>query len=258
VAVKEVLVLMEERKYRGPIIMMILFRFILTLVFIGFLLDNFFSRGVALVAFIAAVILYLLFPKKLNAQYHRIENHFLKNLNARDIIRNKRRRSDLTPWEGHLTTFDIPRESNIAGKMLKELKLREQMGVNIAFIKRGDITINIPNRNERLFPGDEVCVIGTDSQVDQFKDYLEKNEMKLPEKTPETDIVLQQLELVNEGFIGKSIRESQIREMTNGLVVGLERKGKRILNPDSLTILEKEDILWIVGEKKLLANLVRS
>jgi CPA2 family monovalent cation:H+ antiporter-2 len=38
-------------------------------------------------------------------------------------------------------------------------------------------------------------------------------------------------------------------------VVGIERGGKRILNPDSHLILEKEDILWIVGDKKLLANL---
>lgn len=258
VAVNEVLQLMEERKFRGPIIMMILFRFLLTLVYIGLVLDNFFSRGVALIAFICGIILYALFPKKLNAQYHRIENRFLKNLNARDIITNKRRRSDLTPWEGHLTTFDIAPASNIAGKTLQELQLREQMGVNIAFIKRGDITIKIPSRNERLFPGDEVCVIGTDSQVDQFKNYLDQNEKNLPEEAFEAEIVLQQLELVNEDFIGKSIRQSQLREKTNGLVVGIERKGKRTLNPDSAMVLEKEDILWIVGEKKLLGKLVQN
>src|SRR6476620_734212 len=101
--------------------MMILFRFILALIFIGFLLDNFFSRQTALVTFIAAVVLYMIFPKKLNAQYHKIENHFLKNFNARDILKDKKRRSDLTPWDGHMSFFDIAKESNIVGKTLKAL-----------------------------------------------------------------------------------------------------------------------------------------
>lgn len=254
VAANEVLILMQERKYRGPIIMMILFRFILTLFYIGLLLNNFFSPEVAFITFVVSIALYAIFPKQLNAQYHRIENHFLKNLNAREVIKAKRRRSDLTPWEGHLTTFDIAKESNIAGKTLQELQIREQMGVNIAFIKRGEITIKIPNRNERLFPGDEVCVIGTDDQVKEFKGYLDQNEIDAAEKVSEAEIVLQQLELNLEDFIGKSIRDSQIREKTNGLVVGIERRGKRILNPDSQIILEKDDILWIVGDKKLLTK----
>lgn len=257
VAIEQVQQLMEERKYRGPIVMMVLFRFVLALFYIGFLLDNFFSPEVAFIAFCASVLIYSIFPKKLNREYHKIETHFLKNLNAREIIRNKRRRSDLTPWEGHMTIFDIAKESNIAGKTLEELQLREQIGINVAFIRRGEITINIPSRNERLFPGDEICVIGTDSQVNEFKVYLDRNEIDLPENGTQPDIVLRQLELVGHGFIGQSIRQSQIREKTKGLVVGIERKGNRILNPDSHLILEKDDILWIVGDKKLLAKLIR-
>jgi CPA2 family monovalent cation:H+ antiporter-2 len=30
------------------------------------------------------------------------------------------------------------------------------------------------------------------------------------------------------------------------LVVGIERNGKRLLNPESNIVLEKNDILWIV------------
>ena len=258
VAVKEVSQLLEERKYRGPIIMMILFRVILTLFYLGFLLNRFFSPGIAFVALIIAVIIYLVFPKKLNAQYHRIEAHFLKNLNAREIIKAKRSRSDLTPWDGHMTLFDIAIESNIAGKTLKELQLREKMGINIAFIKRGEVMINIPSRNERLFPGDEICVIGTDLQVKEFKKYLDQHELDISPMAAETDIVLQQLELKNETFIGKTIRESQLREKTKGLIVGLERRGNRILNPESHLVLEKDDVLWIVGSKKLLGSLSKN
>lgn len=258
VAVKEVAILREERKYRGPILMMILLRMVLTLIYIGFLLNIFFSVGIAFVALIAAVVVYFAFPKKLNAQYLKIENHFLQNLNAREIKKAKRSRSDLTPWDGHMTTFDIAATSNIVGKPLEELRIREQLGINIAFIKRGEIMINIPNKNERLFPGDEICVIGTDTQVEEFKSYLHQNEIEIPEKVTETDIILKQLELKDEEFIGKNIRESQLREKTNGLIVGIERNGKRILNPESNLILEKNDILWVVGSKKLLATFFKN
>jgi CPA2 family monovalent cation:H+ antiporter-2 len=255
VAVNEVAILMEERKYRGPIIMMILLRVLLTLILLGFLLNSFFSPGIAFIALIIAVVAYILFPKRLNKQYHRIEAHFMSNLNAREITKAKRSRSDLIPWDGHMAFFDVAGSSNIAGKTLEELHIREQLGINIAFIKRGEITINIPSRNERLFPGDEICVIGTDQQVQEFKKYLHQNEIDIPPTSIESNIVLEQLELKNEAYIGKSIRQSQLREKTSGLVVGIERHGKRILNPDSQLILEKDDILWIVGDKKLLANL---
>jgi CPA2 family monovalent cation:H+ antiporter-2 len=258
IAVKQVAILREERKYRGPILMMILLRMILTLIYIGFLLNIFFSPVIAFIVLIAAVVVYFVFPKKLNAQYHKIEDHFLQNLNAREIKKAVRSRSDLTPWDGHMTTFEIAPTSNIAGKTLEELSIRELLGINIAFVKRGEITINIPSRNERLFPGDEICVIGTDTQVAAFKKYLDQHEIDVSPLATESDIVLQQLELINEAFIGKSIRDSELREKTRGLIVGLERGGKRILNPESKLILEKNDILWIVGSKKLLANLSKN
>ena len=256
VAAEEVSILMEERKYRGPIIMMILFRLLLTIFFIGFLLNIFFSPSVALIALIIALFIYFLFRNKLNQQYHKIENHFLTNLNDREITRARRSRSDLSPWDGHMAYFEIAKESNIVGKTLKELQIREQMGINIASIKRGDIMINIPKRSDRLFPSDEICVIGNDMQVNEFKNYLEQHEIEVPTSSKEPEIVLRQIELKNESYIGKTIRESKLREKTHGLVVGIEKRGNRILNPESDIVLEKDDILWIVGDKKLLADLV--
>ena len=256
VAVAEVSILLEERKSRGPMAMLFLFRILIAIVYIGFLLNIFFSPKTALVAFVVAIILYFLFQKRLNHQYHKIENHFLSNLNDREISKAKRSRSDLSPWDGHMAVFDIAADSNIAGETLKKLQLREQLGINIASIKRGEITIHIPDANERIFPGDEVFVIGNDAQVQEFKKYLDQHEIEATPEVREPDIVLRQIELKNHEFIGKSIKESKLREKTKGLVVGIEKRGQRFMNPESNILLEKDDILWIVGDKKLLADLV--
>jgi CPA2 family monovalent cation:H+ antiporter-2 len=51
---------------------------------------------------------------------------------------------------------------------------------------------------------------------------------------------------------GQSIRDSELRERTKGLVVGLERKGERVLNPPSGTVLQRGDVLWMVANKAAL------
>ncbi|WP_396162845.1 cation:proton antiporter [Flavobacterium sp.] len=257
VAVEQVQELMKVRKYQGPIIVLIFFRIALSLFYMGFVLNEFFSPIIAFIALVIGIVLYILFPKKLHAFYNKIECHFIKNFNDREITKQSKRQNVLSPWDGHMADFVIATASNLAGKTLDELKIREQFGINIASIKRGEITINIPIRTERLFPGDEINIIGTDEQVKLFKNYLDKNEIDAPETLVKEDIILQQLELKNRICIGKSIRDSLIREKTHGIIVGIERNGKRILNPESHWILESDDILWIAGDRKKINEFLK-
>ena len=258
VAVEQVQELMQVRKYQGPIIVLVFFRIALSLFYMGFVLNEFFSPAIAIIALVIGIIAYILFPKRLHAFYNKIESHFLRNFNDRELTKEANKRQNvLSPWDGHMADFVIAKESNLAGKTLEELKFREQFGINVAAIKRGEIIINIPIRSERLFPGDEISVIGTDNEVKLFKIYLDKHEIDEPEAFIKEDIILQQLELKNRVCIGKSIRESQIREKTHGIIVGIERNGKRILNPESHLILEADDILWIAGDRKKINEFLK-
>lgn len=252
IAVKETQTLMEERKFRGPIIVMLLARLGLAMVLIGLLLNNFFSAGIAFICFCAIILAYYLLPKKLNWQYQRIEQHFLKNFNAREMSKQKIEKSALMPWDEHLTFFSITAQHALIGQTLNELKLREKLGINIAYIKRGEHIIHLPQRNERLFPGDEICIIGPDDQVQAFGKYLEENTLIVNEQTDQADISMMQLELKESDLIGKTLREAQIRERSKGMVVGIERHGNRHLNPESNWLMEKGDIIFIVGDRKSL------
>jgi CPA2 family monovalent cation:H+ antiporter-2 len=75
-SVKEVEILRQERKYRGPI-MMVLFRIGLATFYIGFLLNIFFSPLVAFFALILAVSVYI-FSQRNYTVNTLIENHFLE------------------------------------------------------------------------------------------------------------------------------------------------------------------------------------
>ena len=256
VAKVEVQELLKNKRHYGPILVLVIIRIVIGLFFIGMMLNNYFSSGVASIAFAVALVVMMLFPKKINRLYIKIESRFVQNYNQRELSIKKINRNNLSPWDGHLANFLIVPESDLVGKPLEEIKIREDIGVNIAYIKRGNLHINIPTKYEKLYPSDEIYVIGTDVQVKEFGDYLKMHEFKVMQED-QSDIVLQQFELEYQKFIGKTIRESELREITKGLVVGVEHNGRRILNPESDLILSKNDVVWVVGDRKIVKSFFR-
>ncbi|MGB3235533.1 MAG: cation:proton antiporter [Ferruginibacter sp.] len=250
----------SQKKYRGPIWIMRGIKIFLAIFFIVFFINRFFSLQVTLFAAIIIFSAFFIFRKKIQAFYDRIENRFILNLNDRELQDQLKeaeqhasiRNIALAPWDAHLVTFDVPPESPVAGKKLDELQWREQLGVNIAKIERGLITKLIPGKDDRIYPGDKLYVICTDWQEKKLnavlrpsKDILKAGDMMQP------DVVLDKFTIEKDSpFLFQSIRYSPIKTQSLGLVVGIERDGKRILNPSSDTIFQENDVIWIVGEKK--------
>ncbi|GAB2551909.1 cation:proton antiporter [Rufibacter soli] len=249
--------LWRHKKYaRGPLVALETGRIMLALLFVGLLLDRVFSIQVALV--IAALLLGIIFPlltQRLRRTYSRIEHRFLSNLNAREQ-ESESPVKKLLPWDAHLAEFKISPESGVVGKSLMELALREKFGINIARIERGSLVLPVPRGDDRLYPADKITVIGTDEQLAEFKPFIEAFSPEHPPLSTQPDISLRQL-VVNARFPFQnlSIRDSGIREKTNGLVVGIERKGKRLLNPDPSTVFTPGDIVWLVGDVRLIKTI---
>ena len=98
---------------------------------------------------------------------------------------------------------------------LSELLWREQYGINIAYIKRGDKFVYTPGRNSRLLPYDQVGVIGSDDQIENFKHVFETTEAIEPVEEEVDDFIVQKI-IVNEKnkLRDTTIRDSKIRERT--------------------------------------------
>ncbi len=205
--------------------------------------------------FAISVIGFFLFSNQLGEVYKWLEGNFVKNLNA-NSPQTKEDHSLLLPWEAHLAAFEISPDAEYVGKSLQKLAIREQYGVTIVLIERGKKRIKAPSRDEALYPYDKVSVVGTDEQLEKFKSFITIS--KVEEKDFKvSDYGLKGCVLsASSPFLGRNIRESGIREVTEGLVVGLERRSQRIINPDTSMVLEEGDILWIVGNKEKLKNLV--
>lgn len=180
--------------------------------------------------------------------YLSLEGIFISNLDDKKRGDHPNR-PQLAPWDASLAEFTLTSDSILVAKTLQECALKEKYGVTVALIERGQKRIIAPSKSEFLFPYDRLFLIGSDEQLAQAQEVIE---VKPTERTLD-DLEVYGLESFavapHSIFRGKSIRDCGIREQVNGLIVGIERNGKRVLNPDSSTILYPEDLLWIVGER---------
>jgi monovalent cation:H+ antiporter-2, CPA2 family len=244
--------------YRGPLIFLVVSRILLAVFFIGLLFYRLFSPWIALTGVIVSCIFLVLLSKKIKSFYRKIEMRFFDNFNEREMETTGIKKEVLTPWDTHITTFELNALSPYIGKTLFESKIREEFGVNIAVIKRGDFMINIPGRLDRLFPNDKLSVIGTDEQLEKFRIHLESAVKESSAEVTKQQVSLHHFKITkNSALIKRSIRGSGIRERAKGLIVGIERNGKHLLNPKSDFIFEENDNVWIVGNEKRIQVLVK-
>ncbi len=242
---------------RGPLLVLLSSRVLLAVLFIGFLFDRLFSPWIALAGVVVSVLILAILSKKIKAFYGKIEMRFLINYNEResempDTI------GMLSPWDSHITTFELNPKSPYIGKTLFESKIREEFGVNIAVIERGDSVINVPSRAEYLYPNDKLFVIGTDEQLEKFSSHLNSTAAESKKEANKQMVSLHHFTLgPNCPLVNISIRESKLRERSKGLVVGIERNGERILNPESDLVFEINDKVWIVGNEMRMQILIK-
>jgi CPA2 family monovalent cation:H+ antiporter-2 len=193
-----------------------------------------------------------LFWLRLGSVYRWFESRFLTNLSARERGQSPDDAEPvpaLTPWDAHIAYFLVPQEASFVGQSLAELGIRERFGVSVAVIQRGRKKFMVPSRNERIFPGDNIGVIGTDSQLAQFKVFLEES-LSSPLDFDNKDYVLRSFRIGSESpWVGSKIREMGLGERAQGMIVGLERGPERILNPDANTQLFEGDLIWVVGDE---------
>ena len=192
-----------------------------------------------------------------------LERLFIQNLRSRDIEAQKQGKkkplfaNHLIDRDIHIAILELPDDSLWAGKTLYSLKLRNRFGVHISSILRGSQHINIPNGGTILFPGDKLQAIGNDEQLTklskainaelqpEFTD-IEKHEMKLRSFTISK----------TSPFIGKTLKDSGIRDEYNCMVVGVDEGQKNLTLITPSRCLQAGDILWVVGEERNLERIL--
>ena len=255
----------DNRFNRAPLVSTIVFRMMIAVGFILFIIKSLFQASTMLVIAIALVLVVLMvLSRRLKKQSIFMERTFMQNLNFRDTheeFQGKKRpkyEGHLLSRDLHLSDFDIPADSLWAGYTLKDLNLGRKYGVHVASIIRGMHRINIPGANVRLFPGDTIQVIGTDEQLSEFSRQVERVSNAAEENEIEKrEMHLKQFVVDGESpFLNMSIMNSGIRNDYRCLVVGVEKESGNLMSPEADMLLEDGDVVWVVGEKEDVYRLV--
>jgi CPA2 family monovalent cation:H+ antiporter-2 len=207
-------------------------------------------------AVVSFAVLFLFFYRGLKKSYGSLEQHFLASFErAADPAADKLVK--LGPWESHLLRLTVHPNAVFVGKTLAEANLRNSYGVNIVAIQRGAETTVAPLPSQQLFPYDELLVLASDEAVTTASAFIAEPRLCAAEEPGIFRYELQRVLVDEYSHLrpGVSIRESGVREQHSSIVVGVERKGVRITNPDSDLKLEAGDVVWIVGTGDALSLL---
>lgn len=254
--------LTERDMNKGILVGLIILRIFICVVLTVFVLSSIFKTGYVIMTLIAiAIIAFIMLSKTLKRQSIAMEKHFISNLNEKEELKENARtikkdvEEDLLSRNMHLAEFEVSPESPNIGMMLKDIHMREKYGVNIVSIKRGTKQINIPSGQEQLFPYDKIIVVGTDKQLADFESTISKQKYLTEQK--ETDEVTLELMQISETspLIGKTIKNSFLRDKYNCMIVGIERDGETLVNPGVNVSFMSGDILSLVGEKEKIETL---
>ncbi len=227
-------------------------RIIISLFLLSFVIGQFIS---ALFTFVivanVALIVGFLGAKNFSQVYQWLEKRFTSHLNEKDkatVVTESI--PQLAPWDAHLSRLSVQPNSSFVGQRLSEIAVREKFGITIAMIERGSKQILAPKRDDFIMAHDRLVVIGTDDQLLGFAQALESQHSPSKDLPPVNYGLYSLLIDSDSPYLGKTIRDSGLREKVDGLVVGIERNNKRLLNPDSTVAIQNSDLLWIVGVMK--------
>lgn len=227
---------------------------------IGFLIALFFAVNVITwcyslrlgftIAIAVILLALLLFSRRVRIQMGNIENRFFDNLNERELRRSGKNNNLVSDL--HLAYMTVGTGCDFVGQKLNDSGLRPKYGVNIVSIQRGAELYTIPGGNMRLYPGDQIGVIGTDEQLEAFLPRVEKEREGAPDANKGADFRLFSI-LLEDGnpLVGKTPRTSHLREQCDALVLAIQRDDQYI-DQDPDCEFRVGDLVWLVGDPKRL------
>jgi CPA2 family monovalent cation:H+ antiporter-2 len=193
----------------------------------------------------------VLFSRRADGFYSRIEESFNKNFNSRQA------QAAFHIPVGMENEFAMERlrmtaASPLAGKTLAQAQLREKYGANIVTIERGNTIIDLPDKNAFMMPADVLTVIGTEEQVSKIRSDIEAEADMLVHDHSDHEMHMYRYHVEAGGpLCGLAIKQSDFGVRHHAMIIAIERGGEKIVNPSRDTIIMHNDTLWFVSPDEL-------
>ncbi len=253
---------------RPPLVAMVAIKIVLMVVIAVIpLVELFHMRGILLLLIPAA--LFLIARSDFVATYYlQLETRFLANLNQKTIEERggSRKEEHWLDEDYSIFSWIVPKGAPYEGKTIMDLAWGKNESVYVVKIRRGDKRMTMPSARTSLQAGDKVYVIGDRQSLETFSKTLGTDE-KIQIRTlrefldgayPDEEHALACAAIRvrgNEPYVGRPIRKSGINARAHCMILGLERDGYATMMPDANLLIEKNDILWVIGSNSDLSRI---
>lgn len=243
---------------RLPLISTIVARGAICLAFL-FYICNYLARfaNAIVICLGIIVIIAIVLSRYVKQRSIRLERMFINNLRSREVAAQVKG-TKLPTYAEHLSDRSLtmselvlPEKSLWAGRTLAQLQLATNFGVHVSSILRSGRRMNIPLATEQVFPGDRIQVIGSDEQLAHMSKVMAS--ALYPDDDSELldrEMVLRQIVIRKSSpILGKTLRDSRLREHHSLLVVGIEEGQQHLSTLNLDHVFEVGDVVWLVGEE---------
>ena len=254
----------KNRYFKLPLITLTALRYLLIVLIVFFPLQTLLGvSGVWLLPLIAAAVALISRTGWLSSAYISAEAQFMANFNERNLQRD----DENTEWlDEKLFVEELDCGGEMAGKTLKQLDWGHRFNVNVIRVVRGKKHLNMPSGSAELKAGDKLLVIGRSEDLRALRLSLGLGQESEP-------VTLRAFTESQEGdashlyatvipvekaaeLQGKTIRSSGLREKYDCMILGLQRNKLPILQPDVNMSIQRDDLVWVLGTRKMAARLL--
>lgn len=233
----------KRGEYMVPRVVLLIFRILIVVSFIIYVLSSMLSMKVGFSVGLAIVlVVFILQSRKLSYNMRQIEQRFMDNLNERDLRRSGKNNSVVSDL--HQAYMRVGNDCPFVGEKLGDSQIGIKYGVNVSSISRGSEFIPVPASRDRIFPGDVIGVIGTDQQIEALLPIIEKggDDQNHASTANADDYDMANIVLTNASpLLGKTVATAGVRANYSALVLAVERDGDFL---DSLG-----NVKFTVGDK---------
>ena len=271
---------LKHRANRLPILTLKGIRVMLSACFIALVLRKIFHIPYGLIVLIAAIpVAIIVHSDYVKGKTIDLEMRFVSNFSEKTLAKAKKERGikGNHVWLNEsllVAEFEVTDTSE--HRTIYEFSRSRAFQVEIIKITRGDKLINMPKSDEMVLSGDILHMMGTHDEIEACMMLLEKEDCieytERPDVTlkdylyaqtfygiePERQLICCPIRIDSDSeFLRKSIKNSRIRERYRGTVIGNERDNLPIPNPDVETMIQKGDIIWVLGRQRMADSLIK-
>jgi len=241
--------LLEEYRYSQAVVVpVILLRYFMVITLIGFAIGRYISLAFGLILIIAIFVFIMVrFSTKVNGFYKHIENRFMTNFNSRQAQTSFMLPSTMEQ-QFSMERVVVSQFSKFVGVTLQNSGFRQNYGVNVVSIERGEKVYDLPSKDMVVMPCDRLTVIGVEEQISRFRADIEVEPSILIRDHSDNELHIYQYVVWPSGpLIGQTLSHSDFQRRHNGMIIAIQRGDEYIVNPPASTVFKSGDTVWFVS-----------